>query len=158
MKTHIQIRSIGKPQETWMRDAAAMYLTRCRTMGKFEMLELPEGNQGSAKPDIARTKQTEAAELLKNLPKNNYVIALDEYGQQMTSPALAGLLDREASLGKTLTFQIGGSWGLDESLIQKADLVLSLGKMTFPHAIAKILLLEQLYRAHNIIAGKEYHK
>lgn len=127
-------------------------------MGKFEMLELSEGNQGSAKPDIARTKQTEAEELLKNLPKNNYVIALDENGQQMTSPALAGLLDREASLGKTLTFQIGGSWGLDESLIQKADLVLSLGKMTFPHAIAKILLLEQLYRAHTIIAGKEYHK
>ncbi|HPN14627.1 MAG TPA: 23S rRNA (pseudouridine(1915)-N(3))-methyltransferase RlmH [bacterium] len=158
MKTHIHIRSIGKPQETWMQDAAAMYLTRCRTMGKFEMLELSEGNQGSAKPDIARTKQTEAEELLKNLPKNNYVIALDENGQQLTSPALAGLLEKEASLGKTLTFQIGGSWGLDESLIQKADLVLSLGKMTFPHAIAKILLLEQLYRAHTIIAGKEYHK
>jgi 23S rRNA (pseudouridine1915-N3)-methyltransferase len=158
MKTHMQIRAVGKPQESWMREVLKMYAERLSAFGKLEILEVAEGHDGSAKPDIRKTKQSEALGLTKNLSQGSYLVALDETGQQYASPKFAELLERQAADGRTVVFLIGGSWGLDESVLKQADLVLSLGKLTLPHSLARIVLLEQIYRAHMISAGREYHK
>lgn len=158
MKTHIQIRSIGKPQEGWIKEAINMYITRCTPFGKIELIELPEGHGGSAKPDIKKTLRLESESLLKSLPKDSYIITLDEHGREFSSQIFSSLLLQEASLGKKLIFIIGGSWGLDPDVIKRANLILSLGKMTLPHSLARIVLLEQIYRAQMIGGGRNYHK
>lgn len=158
MKTHMQIRAVGKAQEPWMREAQKMYAERLSAFGRLEISEVAEGHAGSAKPDMRRTRQTEAESLTKNLTQESYLVALDETGQQYASPEFAGLLERQAADGRTVVFLIGGSWGLDESVLKQANLIFSLGKMTLPHSLARIVLLEQIYRAHMISAGREYHK
>jgi len=158
MKTHIQVRSVGKAQEQWSKEAINMYATRCSLFGKIELIELAEGHEGSAKPNLAKAKQAEAQSLLNKLPKDAYLIALDEGGKQPSSLEFSAALEREASTGKTIVFIIGGSWGLDESLLKQANLKFSLGKLTLPHSLARIVLLEQIYRAQMISAGREYHK
>jgi 23S rRNA (pseudouridine1915-N3)-methyltransferase len=158
MKTHIQVRSIGKPQEAWNKEAINMYATRCSLFGKLEVLEMPEGHQNSTKPNLQKAKQQEAESLLKNLPKDAFLIALDEHGKQLTSEDFSATLTKEASLGRSIVFFIGGSWGLDDGVIKKANLSLSLGKITLPHSLARIVLLEQIYRALMISEGRAYHK
>lgn len=135
-----------------------MYATRCQPMAKIELLELAEAHQGSAKPNINKTKEIEAADLSKSLPLSRYIVALDQSGQQLTSEDLAVLIEAQASQGKAIIFQIGGSWGLDTSILKKADKILSLGKLTLPHAMARLLLMEQIYCTHTIINGRPYHK
>ncbi|MFA6100231.1 MAG: 23S rRNA (pseudouridine(1915)-N(3))-methyltransferase RlmH [Patescibacteria group bacterium] len=158
MKTHLQVRSVGKPQEPWGKEAINMYATRCSLFGKIELIEVAEGHGGSAKPNIAKARQIEAQSLLNKLPKDAYLVALDENGRQFSSQEFSVLLEREASTGRSIIFLIGGSWGLDDEVLKKADLKLSLGKMTLPHSLARIVLLEQIYRAQTIIAGRTYHK
>ncbi|MHB8830759.1 MAG: 23S rRNA (pseudouridine(1915)-N(3))-methyltransferase RlmH [Patescibacteria group bacterium] len=158
MKTHIQVRSVGKAQEPWGKEAINMYATRCSLFGKIELIEVTEGHEGSAKPNLAKAKQTEANSLLNKLPKDVYLIVLDEGGKQLDSQEFSSTLEREASTGRPVVFIIGGSWGLDNEVLKKADLKLSLGKITLPHTLARIVLLEQIYRAQMISAGREYHK
>jgi 23S rRNA (pseudouridine1915-N3)-methyltransferase len=139
-----------------------MYTQRYQPFGKLEILELPEGHKGSAKPNLAKTLQTEADSLLKNLDPNTYLIVMDESGKQLPSKDFADLIKGSHPKliidNSSLVIVIGGSWGLDKSVINRANLVLSLGKMTFPHSLARIILLEQLYRAQMINNGRRYHK
>lgn len=158
MKTHIQVRSVGKAQEPWGKEAINMYATRCSLFGKIELIETAEGHGGSAKPNIAKAKQTEAESLLNKLPEDAYLVVLDEGGKQLSSPEFSATLEREASNGRPIVFIIGGSWGLDDEVLKRAGLKLSLGKITLPHTLARIVLLEQIYRAQMIGAGREYHK
>lgn len=141
-----------------MKQGVQMYAVRCQSMSKLELLELPEAHQGSSKPNTAKAKIIEASNLSKNPPAISYVIALDQYGQQLSSEDLAELIARQTTQGKSIVFQIGGSWGLDVSVLKKADKILSLGKITLPHSLARLLLMEQIYRAHTIINERRYHK
>ncbi|MFA6447185.1 MAG: 23S rRNA (pseudouridine(1915)-N(3))-methyltransferase RlmH [Patescibacteria group bacterium] len=156
MKIKAQIRCIGRLPETWQREAIHMYATRCSAFGAFEVLEYKEGHDKSTKPDIEKTTQKEAAELLKNLPSDALVIALDEQGKQLASTEFSKLLSLNSD--KQIVFLIGGSWGLHQSVLDRANVKLSLGKMTLPHALARIILLEQIYRGLMIERGSEYHK
>lgn len=133
-----------------------MYATRYSPFGKLAMTEAKEGHGGSAKPDVAKTLKNEATELLDKLPKDALVIALDERGSKKSTADLAKWLTDHAD--RPLVFCIGGSWGLDQSVLDRADLTMSLGPMTLPHALARIVLLEQIYRASMINAGRKYHK
>lgn len=154
----IHIRAIGTLPEAWQREAALNLQTRLTPYAKLEVIELAEGHKGAAKPDIARTKLLESESLQKGYKSDAFVIALTEDGKEYDSPAFAKQLETWTESGRPLVFLIGGSWGLDESLVKAADAKLSLGKMTWPHAIARLLLLEQLFRAETISRGKEYHK
>jgi 23S rRNA (pseudouridine1915-N3)-methyltransferase len=93
MIRNIQIKCIGTLQEPWHQQAIHMYAQRYRPFGKLEIVELPEGHKGSAKPNLTKTLQTEADSLLKNLDPNSYLIVMDESGKQMTSNDFANLLD-----------------------------------------------------------------
>lgn len=152
------IRAIGKLPTGWPREAAADFLERLSPFAQLQVIELPEGHEGSLKPDIERTRRIEAASLLKNLPEEALVIALDETGKQYSSPDFATFLSQRLPPGGTVIFLIGGSWGLDVSVRERADLIWSLGKITLPHALARIVLLEQVYRTILIQSGKTYHK
>lgn len=164
----IHIRAVGRLPEAWQREAQTALLARLQPYAKTEIIEVSEGHGGSRKPDAARAKRAEAEALYPSSSplgkgrkigvSNAFVIALDEHGKAYDSPAFATQLESWSEGGRPLVFMIGGSWGLDESLVQQADATLSLGKMTWPHAVARLLLLEQLFRAEAISRGKEYHK
>lgn len=152
------IRAIGKIPEPWQRQGVDMYVDRLKPMAKIEVIELPEGHQGSDKPDVKKAKTAEARSLLKNLPASHTLVVLDETGKSLTSVEFADRLNDWGFSGKPVVFVVGGSWGMDKSVLEQADFILSLGKMTLPHGVARIVLAEQLYRATMIQAGKTYHK
>lgn len=152
------LRVIGRPNEPWHPQAIHSYLEKLRPYAKIEVVELEEGHKGSAKPDEKNTRSAEAASLLKGISADAFVVALDETGKNFSSPDFAKKLEDWTAGGKTVAFLIGGSWGLDASVRERADAILSLGKETLPHLIARIVLLEQLYRAETILHGKTYHK
>ena len=152
------LRVIGRAQETWHVEALESYLDRLSPFQKIDLIELPEGHGGSAKPDLAKTRKVEAESLLKGIPDGAFAVALDETGKRFDSPTFAKKLETWAEGGRPVVFLIGGSWGLDASVRDRADVVLSLGEMTLPHLLARIVLLEQLYRAESILSGKTYHK
>lgn len=152
------LRVIGRAQESWHVEALESYLDRLSPFQKVDLIELPEGHGGSAKPDLAKTRKVEAESLLKGIPDGALIVALDETGKRFDSPTFAKKLETWTEGGRPVVFLIGGSWGLDASIRDQADVVLSLGEMTLPHLIARIVLLEQLYRAESILSGKTYHK
>ncbi|MDX9861260.1 MAG: 23S rRNA (pseudouridine(1915)-N(3))-methyltransferase RlmH [Rhodospirillales bacterium] len=107
----------------------------------------------------AERRRREAELLLAALPTGAFVVALDERGRQLTSPELAGRLGRLRDEGRRhIAFVIGGADGLDEAVRQAADLVLSLGPMTWPHLLVRGLIAEQIFRAQSILAGHPYHR
>jgi len=155
---HLIIRVIGKPNEPWQINAAETYLKRLKPFAKLEIIESKEGHSGSAKPDETKTRLVESDALMKNLPPNAKIIALDETGHNLDSIAFSKKLDVLSQDGSPLIFIIGGSWGLDQRVRDRADFIISFGKQTLPHNLARIILLEQLYRAETISRQKEYHK
>lgn len=152
------IRVIGRPNEPWHPQAIHSYLEKLRPYAKIDVVELEEGHKGSAKPDERQTRTRESISLLKGIPDHAFIVALDETGKNFTSADFAKKLEGWSEGGKTVVFLIGGSWGLDASIRDRADALLSFGKETLPHLMARIVLLEQLYRAETILHGKTYHK
>jgi 23S rRNA (pseudouridine1915-N3)-methyltransferase len=121
----------------------------------FELREVTEKRRLPA----AQLRQREGTLLLAQVPKGAPVVALDAGGRVLSSPALAKRLDQWQSAGiRDLAFLIGGAEGLDAAVLERADLVLSLGAMTWPHLLVRVLLAEQLYRAQCIQAGHPYHR
>lgn len=158
MKMHIQLRCVGRLQEPWHKEAVHMYATRCKPFGGFEVLEVKEGQGAAADPDVQKAMRIEAQHLLNRLPDQTYTMALDQGGKTLTSEELARTMADQGRTGRSITFIVGGSWGLDKSVLDRADLTLSLGRITLPHSLARVVLAEQIYRAHMIIEGRKYHK
>jgi 23S rRNA (pseudouridine1915-N3)-methyltransferase len=151
---------VGKLREKAFRQMADEYLKRLGRFGRYEETEvadLPESGGGAALEEQIRTKEGEA--LLSRLKPGDRVIALTIPGRQMDSPALSRHL-QELRTGGTgrIVFVIGGSLGLGRNVLERADEELSMSPMTFPHQLARVMLLEQLYRAEKIAAGERYHK
>lgn len=157
MRNYI-VRAVGKPKEAWQKVALSEYAKRILAYAKLKTIEVAEGHGGSKKPDEQKTVSAEAKTLLSSLPDDAFVIALDETGKNLSSQDFAKRIEKESESGRTIMFLIGGSWGLAPEVRERADLVLSFGKETLPHILARIVLLEQLYRAETILKGKTYHK
>ena len=154
------ILCVGRLKEAYWRDACGEYLKRLSRYGKPELIEvddLPEPEHASD-ADRQKIMQKEGEALLKRLRPTDYVVAMCIDAPQLTSEGLADLLqDRDQHGGRTV-FVIGGSLGLSDQVVARADRRLSMSKMTFPHQLARVMLLEQLYRARKILAGERYHK
>ena len=132
----------GRLKEPHYIAACAEYMKRLGAYCKAEVMELPEDGDVAAR-----------------IPKGAYVIALCIEGEKLSSPALAARLEKLAGRGESrICFLIGGSEGLSEAVKTSADWRLSMSDMTFPHHLARVMLLEQLYRAFTITAGAKYHK
>ena len=156
------ILCVGKLKEKPYRQMADEYLKRLGRYTRIEEIEVPDlpepaGTASAALEDRVREKEGEA--LLSRIRPGDRVIALTIPGRQMDSPALAAHLEalRSAGAGR-IVFVIGGSLGLGKNLLARADEELSMSPMTFPHQLARVMLLEQIYRAEKICAGERYHK
>ena len=153
----ISIICLGKYKEDAYKKLEAEYKKRLSVYGKFNIMELPE-EPYSKNADIEKIKLKEAEKIKKYLNNNSIVILLEEKGVMRDSIDFAKYIDRLSSLGQEITFVLGSGVGLHESLKEVSNHTISLSALTFPHNLARILLLEQLYRAGTIISGKEYHK
>lgn len=157
----VTVLCVGKLKEKFYIDAAAEYVKRLQRHCKLELIELPEQRlpDDPSPAEIQKALRTEGDAIREKLPKGGAVIALCIEGKPCSSQELSRRMADLAVQGKTqLTFLIGGSVGLDEDLKRRADWRLSMSPMTFPHHMARIMLLEQLYRAYQIADGTKYHK
>ena len=157
----VTVLCVGKLKETFYLEAAAEYVKRLQRFCKLELVELPESRlpESPSPAEVQRALAAEAVAIRERLPRGGAVIALCIEGKPCSSVELSRRMEELAVAGKTqLTFLIGGSVGLDEGLKRQADWRLSMSPMTFPHHLARIMLLEQIYRAYQISAGTKYHK
>ena len=157
----VTILCVGKLKEKFYTEASAEYLKRLQRHCKCEITELPEYRlpEDPSPAEIQKALSTEAAAIREKLPRGGAVVAMCIEGKTCSSEELSRRMADFAVQGKTqVTFLIGGSVGLDASLKQQADWRLSMSPMTFPHHMARVMLLEQIYRAYQIQQGTRYHK
>jgi len=156
----LTIIQVGKTKHSFFQEAETEYLKRLKPLITIETVTLKEVEIPKGDPEAGRkmVKAKEAAEILKHLTKDSYMLALDERGKQFTSLEFAGFLnERMQQSTKNLIFIIGGPYGLDEIIKNQAKLQLSFSKLTFTHECIRTLLLEQIYRSFTILGGKTYH-
>lgn len=147
--------AVGKPKAGPMREAEAHYRKRLGLLRPLTVVEVAE----APTRDVAAARRMESQALLQALPDGASLVALTEHGATLSSEAFAKRLDQaEAEGGRGLAFVVGGAHGLDAELLAQAKWKLSLSPMTFPHELARVMLVEQLYRAEQIRRGTPYHK
>jgi 23S rRNA (pseudouridine1915-N3)-methyltransferase len=157
----IRIIAVGKCKEKFLQDGIAEYEKRLRPYVKFQVVEIPEEKRpASASPSTEMlAKEKEGERILAAVPRGALVIALEIQGQDWSSVALAETLSHLEMEGRNqIAFIIGGDLGLSPAVLQASDLSLSLSKMTFTHPMARLILIEQIYRAFRILRGEPYHK
>jgi 23S rRNA (pseudouridine1915-N3)-methyltransferase len=153
----ITLLTIGKTEDAYLKEGIEKYLKRLKHYIKFEITELPELKNTKALSE-AQQKTKEAELLFKNLANTDHVILLDENGLELSSQKFADMLNKKmiASV-QNLVFIIGGPYGFDESIYQRANEKLSLSRMTFSHQMVRLFFAEQVYRAFTILKGEPYH-
>ena len=148
---------VGRLSEAWQRAAAEDYATRLQRNCALEIIELKE-EKGGRKGDIPGLLRREGGRILDKVPEHAYLIVLDERGRLFSSEQLADKLSEQMLHGgQDWCLVIGGPYGLDDAVRQRANLLLALSKMTFTHQMARVFLLEQLYRSHTILRNEPYH-
>ena len=158
---NITIACVGKLKESYLRDACAEYAKRLSAFCRLQIAEVEEERLPDKPSDaqIAAALAAEGKRLLARVPAGAALIALCIEGKEMSSPELARRLEQLAVSGTShVVLMIGGSWGLSDEVKSSAALRLSMSPMTGPHQLARVMLLEQLYRAMQISAGGKYHK
>ncbi len=157
----ISVIAVGRLKEEFYRTAVTEYEKRMKAYGGVKILELSEIRlpEHPSPAQIAAALEKEAETILQKIPKNAWLCVMTPEGKLMSSESLAQKLQQVRTGGKSeLVFVIGSSFGLDAALKEKSDLRLSMSPMTFPHHLARVMVLEQLYRAESILAGSKYHK
>lgn len=150
---NLRVVCVGNIKEKFFVDATNEYLKRISRFHKIEIIETKEGNKNKTVDEI---KEIECEEIKKYL--KGYIISLDLKGEQITSVVLSEKIDKIAQNNSIITFVIGGSNGLDEEILNMSNYILSFSKMTFPHQLFRVMLLEQIYRASTISNNVTYHK
>jgi len=157
----ITVISVGKIKEKYFVSAIEEYEKRLKRYASMNLIELKD----EAVPDTLSENERrivlekEGQRIIEKIPHGSYVVALCVEGKQISSEELSEFINNSALSGKShITFIIGGSLGLSDEVKKKADFKLSFSKMTFPHRLMKVILMEQIYRAFTIIEGKTYHK
>lgn len=152
----ILILAVGKIKENYLKLAAAEYAERLSRYARISTVEVPEEDIG-ARPERS-VKSLEADRILSKMPAGYRIVALDRLGKEMSSEELAAYIEGQMTSGASrFAFILGGPLGLADEVLARADLRLSLSKLTFPHQLARVLLLEQLYRCFKIIRKEPYH-
>ncbi|MGD6834288.1 23S rRNA (pseudouridine(1915)-N(3))-methyltransferase RlmH [Sutcliffiella halmapala] len=158
---NISIITIGKLKEKYLKQGIDEYLKRLGAYAKVEVMELPDEKAPEQLSDaeMVQVKQKEGERILAKISDDAHVIALAIEGKQRSSEQLASEIDKLAIYGKSkIAFVIGGSLGLSEEVMKRSNDTLSFSKMTFPHQLMRLILLEQVYRAFRINRGEPYHK
>ena len=143
----IKIICVGKLKEKYLTDGVNDYLTRLRKYHKIELIELSDSNIDS-----------EGNEILKHITNKDYIISLAINGVELSSPELAEKIDKTFINNSNITFIIGGSNGIRKDILDKSNMKLSFSKLTYPHGLFRLILLEQIYRSFKILNNETYHK
>ena len=157
----IRIVTVGKIKEKYLCDGIAEYAKRLSRYCRLTFCQVADEKTPDKASEALNTqiKNTEGERLMKHIREQDYVIALAIDGKSMTSEQLAGKIDGLGVRGVShIQFIIGGSLGLSDAVLKRADEHLSFSAMTFPHQLMRVILLEQIYRSYRIIKGEPYHK
>lgn len=157
----ITVITVGKIKEKYLKDAIAEYSKRLSRYCKLEILEVADEKTSDGASEIVEEniREKEGERILKLIKEDAYVITLEISGKMLTSEELADRIETLGIQGKShLVFVIGGSIGLGREVLRRSDYALSFSKMTFPHQLMRVILLEQIYRSYRIINGEPYHK
>lgn len=158
---HITIIAVGKLKEKYLKDGINEYLKRLSSYVKITILEVADEKapDNFSEKELLQVKEKEGERILQLIKDNQYVIALVIEGESLSSEDFAIEIDKLVTYGKSnIVFVIGGSLGLSEEVNKRADKRLSFSKMTFPHQLMRLILVEQIYRALKINKGETYHK
>jgi 23S rRNA (pseudouridine1915-N3)-methyltransferase len=158
---NITIISVGKIKEKYLNEGIKEYSKRLSKYCKLKLIEVNDEKapENLSEAEMEQVKSKEGKRILSKLNENSYVISLCINGKNLSSEELAEKIDKLALTGNSnVTFIIGGSLGLSNEVINKSHFKLSFSKMTFPHQLMKLILLEQIYRAFRINRGEPYHK
>lgn len=142
----------------WVDTAVEDYRRRLRSPWRLALIELPPAHHGEGEAAAARARSHEARSLCAQLSARDFVVALDERGSEPTTRELARWLQQRQDSGQDLAFLMGGADGLDETVLQRAQYRWSLSRLTMAHALARVVMVEQLYRAVSVLAGHPYHR
>lgn len=157
----ITVVCVGKIKEKYFTMGIDEYSKRLSRYCKLEIIQVPDEKtpDNASEAEELMIKKKEGERILKNIKDNAYVIALAIEGKMLTSEELADKIDKLGVGGDShIVFVIGGSLGLDDEVLKRADFKLSFSKMTFPHQMMRMVLLEQVYRGYRIMNGEPYHK
>jgi len=157
----INVVSVGSIKEKYFKDAISEYSKRLSKYCSVEFFEVKDEmiKDNSSEKDDEIVKRTEGERILKVIPKNSFIILLDLRGEMLDSVAFSKKIDDITKYGNSnITFIIGGSIGVSKEVYDAADYKLCFSKMTFPHKLMKVILLEQVYRAFKILNNETYHK
>ncbi|WP_347548235.1 23S rRNA (pseudouridine(1915)-N(3))-methyltransferase RlmH [Pseudalkalibacillus hwajinpoensis] len=158
---NISIVTVGKLKEKYLKQGIAEYTKRLGPYAKVEVIEVPDEKapENLSETQMVQVKKAEGQRILGKISPDAHVIALAIDGKMRTSEQLAHELDQLATYGKSkIAFVIGGSLGLSDDVLKRANDTLSFSKMTFPHQLMRLVLVEQVYRAFKINRGEPYHK
>jgi 23S rRNA (pseudouridine1915-N3)-methyltransferase len=150
----IKVICVGKVKEKFFQDAIKEYEKRLSKYTKLEIIECKDYSDGTINEIMAKEKE----EILKYISDRDYVITLEIDGNEIDSPSLATKINQVFNTNSNITFIIGGSYGLDDVIKKRSNYALSFSKMTFPHQLFRVILLEQIYRAFKINNNESYHK
>lgn len=158
---NISIICVGRVKEKYLRQGIDEYMKRLTSYAKVEIMEVPDEKapENLSENEMEQIKEREGKRILAKIAPDAYVIALAIEGKQKSSEQFAESLDKLATYGNSkISFIIGGSLGLSDEILTRANEQLSFSQMTFPHQLMRLILLEQIYRAFRIIKGEPYHK
>ncbi|CRK82476.1 23S rRNA (pseudouridine(1915)-N(3))-methyltransferase RlmH [Neobacillus massiliamazoniensis] len=158
---NISIVTVGKLKEKYLKQGIDEYVKRLSAYAKIEVIEVADEKapEELSEMEMIQVKQKEGERILAKVAQDTYVIALAINGKLRSSEELADSLDKLATYGKSkIAFIIGGSLGLSEEVLSRANEHLSFSRMTFPHQLMRLILVEQIYRAFRINRGEPYHK
>jgi 23S rRNA (pseudouridine1915-N3)-methyltransferase len=153
---HVRVIAVGTRPPGWVRSACEDYITRLRSQLPLELIEIGTGRRRGG--GGARAVAAEAQRVLAALRREEYVVSLDERGGEFSTRELAAWLGTRMQEGQDLAFLIGGPDGHAAEVRARSHMSLSLSRLTLPHALARVLLLEQLYRAHSLLSNHPYHR
>ena len=157
----ITLITVGKIKEKYLRDAIAEYSKRLSRYCKLEIIEVADEKTPDHASDVVENaiRDKEAERIMKYVKEDTYVITLEINGKLLSSEELSAKINQLVIQGTShITFIIGGSIGLGKEVLARSDYALSFSKMTFPHQLMRVILLEQIYRSYRIINGEPYHK
>ena len=153
----VRLIAVGTRPPAWVRAACEDYITRLGARLPVTVTEIASGPRSASEPP-ARAVAREGERVLAALRREDYVVALDERGTELSTRELATWLKTRMQEGEDLAFVIGGPDGLAEEVLARSKLRWSLSRLTLPHALVRVLLAEQLYRAQSLLAGHPYHR
>ena len=157
---NVKFITLGTLKESYLREAAAEYEKRLGAFCRFEMVQLKEErlSDNPSQNEIASALEKESEKIFAQIPSRAYCVAMCVEGKQLSSEELADKIEAVGNVTSDLCFIIGSSFGLADSVKKRADMRLSVSKLTFPHQLMRVVLLEAVYRAFNIQKGTKYHK